>query len=132
MATQAGLAQLVSKLRIKIQPVYRKMQNAEGPVGRIKMMRKSVTALVKYERLEMTYFRADESRGYAERLISEAVRHGDCHRPTMNLAKFWLEDEALVPKLFKVLVPRYQEWPSGLPYTRLLRAPSNITDCMSS
>jgi len=128
MASQASLTQLVSKLRIKIQPVYRNMRNSDGPVGRIKMMRRTVTALVKHERLEMTYYRADESRGFAERLISEAIRHGDCHRPTMNLAKFWLEDAALVPKLFKVLVPRFQEWPSGLPYTRMLRAPSNVTD----
>jgi len=91
-------------------------------------MRKTVTALVKHERIELNFHRADEARGYAERLISEAIRHGDCHRPTMNLAKFWIEDEALVPKLFKVLVPRFQEWPSGLPYTRLLRAPSSIVD----
>lgn len=92
-------------------------------------MRKTVTALVKHERLELTYHIADESRGYAERLISEAIRYGDCHRPTMNLATFWLEDAALVPKLFKVLVPRFMEWPSGLPYTRMLRPPSNLTDC---
>jgi large subunit ribosomal protein L17 len=126
---QANLTRLVSKLRIKIKPVHRNMSNPDGPVGRIKLMRRTVTALFKYERLELTYYVADESRGFVERLISEAVRHGDCHRPTMNLAKFWIEDPALVPKLFKVLVPRYQEWPGGLPYTRMLRAPSNIKDC---
>jgi len=97
-------------------------------MGRIKTMRKTVTALVKHERIELNFRRADEARGYAERLISEAIRNGDLHRPTMNLAKFWIEDEALVPKLFKVLVPRFKEWPSGLPYTRMLRAPSDIKD----
>jgi len=123
-----SLSQLVSKLSIKITPTHRTMRNPEGPEGRIKIMRKTVGALVRHERLETTFYRGDESRGYAERLISEAVRHGDTHRPTMNLAKFWLEDPAMVPKLFKVLVPRYQNWPTGLPYTRMLRAPSSVED----
>jgi len=100
LTSQANLTNLVSKLRIKILPVQRKMAHPEGHVGRIRMMRQTVTALVKYERIEVSFYRCDESRGYAERLLSEAIRHGDCHRPTMNLAKFWLEDPALVPKLF--------------------------------
>jgi len=123
-----SLTQLVSKLKIKIEPVQRKMGNAESAEGRIKMMRRTVGALIKYERLEVSFYRGDESRGFAERLISEAIRHGDTHRPTMNLAKFWLEDAAMIPKLFKVLAPRYQNWSLGLPYTRMLRAPSSVED----
>jgi len=84
-----------------------------------------VTALVRHERIESNYARADEARPYAERLISEAMRYGDTHQPAMKLADFWLEDKNLVPKLFKVLVPRYEDWSGGLPYTRMLRAPSS-------
>ncbi|CAL8069425.1 unnamed protein product [Orchesella dallaii] len=122
------LTNLISKLNVKVLPSPRKFQNPGGPEGRLKAMRRTVTALVKHERIEARYFRADEARGYVERLISEAVRYGDLHRPTMDLAKFWIYDEAAIPKLFKVLVPRYKQWPSGLPYTRMLRAPSSIVD----
>jgi len=122
---QSALSHLVSRLRVKIQPAPRIFGNSEGRFGRLKLMRKTVTALVRHERIELNLQRADEARPYAERLISEAIRYGDTHRPTMQLADFWLEDKTLVPKLFKVLVPRYREWPAGLPYTRMLRAPSS-------
>jgi large subunit ribosomal protein L17 len=88
-------------------------------------MRSTVTALIRHERIELNFRKADEARPYAERLISEAIRYGDTHKPTMELADFWLEDKTLVPKLFKVLAPRYEKWPDGLPYTRMLRAPSS-------
>ena len=123
---QANLTQLVAKLPIRIAAKPRRLRNLDGNYGRLIKLRKTVTALVRHERIELNYNRADEARGYAERLLSEAIRYGDCHRPTMDQAKFWLEeDPTLVPKLFKVLVPRYQNWSSGLPFTRLLRAPSN-------
>jgi large subunit ribosomal protein L17 len=93
-------------------------------MGRLKMMRHTVTALCRHERIELNYHRADEVRPYAERLISEALRYGDKHKPTMDLANFWLQDKTLIPKLFKVLAVRYQDWPAGMPYTRMLRAPS--------
>lgn len=54
-------------------------------------------------------------------LISEAIRHGDCHKPTMEAADFWLFEKQLVHKLFKVLVPRYEN--SHLSYTRMYNAP---------
>lgn len=51
----------------------------------------------------------------------EAVQHGDKHAPTMELANWWLTDKSLVHKLFKVLVPRFQDMSTS--YTRLLQAP---------
>lgn len=54
-------------------------------------------------------------------LISEAIRHGDCHKPTMDTADFWLLEKQLVHKLFKVLVPRYEN--SNLSYTKMYKAP---------
>lgn len=54
-------------------------------------------------------------------MISDAIRYGDCHKTTMEMADFWLIEKQLVHKLFKVLVPRYEN--STVCYTRLLRAP---------
>jgi len=125
---QAQLTHLVSKLPLTVAKKHKKFANVEGLYGRLIMMRQTVTALVRHERIELKYPRADEARGYAERLISDAIRYGDCHKPTMEQAKFWIDDPALVPKLFKVLAPRYQNWSGSVPYTRLLRAPSNSAD----
>jgi len=129
---QSSLTHLVSRLAVGVRKDPRKFCNPEGQLGRLKKMRKTVTALVRHERIELLYPRGDEARGYAERLISEAVRYGDQHKPTMEMAKFWIDDPALVPKLFKVFVPRYQNWPHGLPYTRMLRAPENSADLKKS
>lgn len=66
---QADVSKLVSQLKIKVNPRLRKFRNPEGPFGRLKKMRKTVTALVKHERIELNYPRADEARMYAERVI---------------------------------------------------------------
>lgn len=39
----------------------------------------------------------------------------------MELANFWLEEKQLIHKLFKVLVPRYQNY--KVSYTRMYKAP---------
>ena len=39
-----------------------------GPQGRINKMRKMVTALIRYERIEGKFPYIEESRGYAERV----------------------------------------------------------------
>lgn len=144
---QAEVSKLVSKLRIKVPPKHRKLPNPKGPEGRLDKLRKTLTGLIKYERIELNYNRADEARQYAERvsityilimrlrrlfikyfigyflfqLISEAIRHGDCHKPTMDTANFWLLEKELVHKLFKVLVPRFEN--SSVAYTKLYNAP---------
>ncbi|KAK9512407.1 hypothetical protein O3M35_000845 [Rhynocoris fuscipes] len=127
---QADVTKLVSKLRINIKPRHRNLKNPEGPVGRLDKLRKTVTGLIKYERIELNYNRADEARGYAERLISEAIRHGDKHVPTMELADFWLEEKQLVHKLFKVLVPRYENY--TVAYTRMVKVPSFYPETTTS
>lgn len=65
---QAEVSQLISKLRIRVSPRHKNLKNLEGPQGRLKKLRKTVTALFKYERLELNYTLADETRGYAERV----------------------------------------------------------------
>lgn len=65
---QADVSKLVSKLKVRVNPRLKKFSNSEGPQGRLNMLRKTVTALVKHERIELNYARADESRMYAERV----------------------------------------------------------------
>ncbi|XP_067677548.1 large ribosomal subunit protein bL17m-like [Haliotis asinina] len=102
-------------LRFGIRARPRKMASLEGlgsgPEGRLKRLRKIVTGLVRHERLEVPYGTADEARGYAERLIQIAMKHGDQHPPTMEMANYWLLEKDLIHKLFKVLVPRFQNSP---------------------
>ncbi|XP_042865074.1 39S ribosomal protein L17, mitochondrial-like [Penaeus japonicus] len=119
---QAEIRKLIPALRVAIQPKHRKFGNPKGPEGRLLKMRATVTDLVKNERIELNYNRADEARGYAERLIAEAIKYGDCHRPTMEMASYWLEEKQLVHKLFKVLVPRLKDTRES--YTRIHKAPN--------
>lgn len=65
---QAEVSHLVSRLRIKVNPTYRRLKNPKGPEGRLDKLRKTVTGLIKHERIELNYNRADEARGYAERV----------------------------------------------------------------
>lgn len=65
---QAEVSKLISALKINIQPRARNLRNIDGPEGRLLKIRKTITALIKHERLELNYNRADEARAYAERV----------------------------------------------------------------
>lgn len=97
------------------------MKNWDGPAGRAVKIQKTLTALIKHERIELFYNRADETRGYVDQLISEAIRRGPEDKSMMELADYWILEKQLVHKLFKVLVPRYRDYTTS--YTRLLKAP---------
>ncbi|KAL1233948.1 Large ribosomal subunit protein bL17m [Trichinella pseudospiralis] len=60
-------------------------------------------------------------RPYAERLIQLAIEYGDCHKPTMETCDYWIEEKELLHKLFKDLVPRFENCKSS--YTLLHRLP---------
>ncbi|XP_041799105.1 39S ribosomal protein L17, mitochondrial [Chelmon rostratus] len=92
-----------------------------GPQSRINMLRNILTGLVRHERIETTLARADEVRFYAEKLIDYAKR-GDTDEKAMKMASFWLTEKDLVPKLFKVLAPRFETPSKG--YTRMARIPN--------
>ncbi|TGZ53753.1 large ribosomal subunit protein bL17m [Temnothorax longispinosus] len=117
---QANIEHLVSKLRYNVKP-RRRFSNPDGPEGRLRKFQKTLTALIRYERLELNYRRADETRGYVDQLISEAIRHGPTHKETMDMANFWIIEKELVHKLFKVLVPRYQNYTTS--FTKIHKAP---------
>ncbi|NXH16650.1 RM17 protein, partial [Bucco capensis] len=99
--------------------VYRKL--GLGPRSRLDLLRNLVTALVRHERIEAPWARADEMQGYAERLI-EYAKLGDTNEYAMRMANFWLTEKDLIHKLFKVLAPRFQPHPGS--YTRLLQIPN--------
>ncbi|XP_051262729.1 39S ribosomal protein L17, mitochondrial [Dicentrarchus labrax] len=92
-----------------------------GPQSRINMLRNILTGLVRHERIETTRVRADEVRFYAEKLIDYAKK-GDIDEKAMKMANFWLTEKDLVPKLFKVLAPRFE--PHSNSYTRMVRIPN--------
>ncbi|KAM9852634.1 large ribosomal subunit protein bL17m [Aulostomus maculatus] len=92
-----------------------------GPESRINMLRNILTGLVRHERIETTMARADEVRFYAEKLIDYAKK-GDTDEKAMKMANFWLTEKDLIPKLFKVLAPRFEPHPGS--YTRMVRIPN--------
>ncbi|XP_068591616.1 large ribosomal subunit protein bL17m [Cebidichthys violaceus] len=94
-----------------------------GPQSRINMLRNILTGLVRHERIETTAGRADEVRFYAEKLVDYAKK-GDTDEKAMKMASFWLTEKDLVPKLFKVLAPRFETQSNG--YTRVARIPNRL------
>ena len=132
---QAEVHKLISALRIQISPRPYNIKIRTNPPSsvasyngnryRLEILRKQVTNLIVNERLEFPKYMGITVREYTERLIQEAVIHGDKHRPTMELADWWLEDKAAIHKLFKVLVPRLEEQPHS--YTRLFNSPSQAS-----
>ncbi len=100
---QAEVARLISGLRIRVPLRTPKLPGPEGYRGTLYKVRELVAALVANERLEVSPTKGELTRLYTERLIAEAVQHGDRHRETMEVAKWWLKkDTAAVHKLFKV------------------------------
>lgn len=65
---QANVEHLVSRLRYTIGSKPRKLRNPGGPEGRLKKIQKTLTAVIKYERIELNYARAAETRDYVERV----------------------------------------------------------------
>jgi len=81
------------------------------------MFANMAVALIKHEQIRTTLPKAKELRPIIEKLIT-AARAKDLHRRRLALA--FLRDEAMVEKLFTVLVDRYATRNGG--YTRVLKA----------
>ncbi|XP_071503092.1 large ribosomal subunit protein bL17m-like [Diadema antillarum] len=105
------------RIKFKIKPYLR---FGGSPENRVNLLQAYITALVKYERIELGYMKAYETQKYAERLITVAKR-GDRDPEAMKIADFWLKDKKQVHKLFKVLGPRFEGTAQN--FTRLLRVP---------
>ncbi|KAM4014240.1 large ribosomal subunit protein bL17m isoform 1-T1 [Anomaloglossus baeobatrachus] len=92
-----------------------------GPRSRLDMLRNLLTALVRHERIETTWARADELRFYADKIIDYG-KCGDNDETAMKMADFWLTEKDLVHKLFKTLVPRFNSHDSS--YTSMYQIPN--------
>ena len=94
-AARAGAASraILFPLREKQYPLKSVEGLGSGPAGRIQALRRTVTALMRYERLELIYSRAIETRGYTERVCH-------CHEcsPTF-LPSLLIFLPSLLPKL---------------------------------
>ena len=88
------MAKLALKLRFNAKPV--KLRNIQGYRGKLDVLRKSVTALLVHERIEIGEARAKLTRNYAEKLISDAILYGANHKNTMEMATWWLEHVSLL------------------------------------
>lgn len=110
--------QIPFKIRSKKYNIKNKVENT--PQGQLYALTIKLSDLFRDERIVLNYNKAAELRPQAERLIVEAMRNGDRHRPTMALADYWLRDKALIHKLFKVYVPRYLDYPGAFTALHML------------
>ncbi|CAH8563729.1 unnamed protein product [Schistosoma turkestanicum] len=134
-----------TRLRFAVPLVASRLKKAEGVgggvTGRMMLLRRYVSKLIDEERIELPFSHATETRLYAERLIQEGVlasaeqdlvslfelwknsnepkTDNNVNIGILELSVFWLTDERLVEKLFKVLVPRYRLYEHA--YTSLFR-----------
>ncbi|KAG9462677.1 large ribosomal subunit protein bL17m [Eleutherodactylus coqui] len=92
-----------------------------GPRSRLDMLRNLLTALVRHERIETTWARADELRFYADKIIDYG-KCGDTDEKAMKMADFWLTEKDLIHKLFKTLVPRFNSHNDN--YTSMYQIPN--------
>lgn len=99
---------LIRENKIKI-----KCRTNNNPGGQLYNLTWAFTDLFRDERIVVSTMKARELRPHVERLIVEAMRNGDRHRPTMELANFWLREKSLIHKLFKEFVPRYENYASA-------------------
>jgi large subunit ribosomal protein L17 len=83
---------------------------------RLALMRNLVTSLFEHERIRTTLAKAKESRRFADRMITFALKNDLAAR--RHVGRF-IQDKTVLKKLFDVIGPRFVGRPGG--YTRVLR-----------
>jgi len=83
---------------------------------RLALMRNLVTALFEHERIKTTLPKAKESRRFADRMITFAIKNTLGARREVGS---FIQDRTVLKKLFDVIGPRFAGRPGG--YTRVLR-----------
>ena len=83
---------------------------------RLALMRNLVTSLFEHERIKTTLPKAKESRRFADRMITFALKNNVAAR--REVGRF-IQDKTVLKKLFDVIGPRFAGRPGG--YTRVLR-----------
>ncbi|CAB0041554.1 unnamed protein product [Trichogramma brassicae] len=108
---QAKILNLVAKLKHTNNIKPRKLKNYRGPEGRIAMLQKSLTALLKYERIELNF----------NRFMSQIAKQGSQNQKSIDMANFWILENQIIYKLFNVLLPRFS---NNVSYTNLYNHPN--------
>ena len=80
------------------------------------LMRNLVTALFEHERIRTTLAKAKESRRFADRMITFALKNTLAARREVGRS---IQDRTVLKKLFDVIGPRFAGRPGG--FTRVLR-----------
>jgi large subunit ribosomal protein L17 len=83
---------------------------------RLALMRNLVTALFEHERIKTTLAKAKESRRFADRMITFALKNSVAARREVGRD---IHDKTVLKKLFDVIGPRFVGRPGG--FTRVLR-----------
>jgi large subunit ribosomal protein L17 len=83
---------------------------------RLALMRNLITALFEHERIRTTLAKAKESRRFADRMITFAVKNTLAARREVGRD---IHDKTVLKKLFDVIGPRFVGRPGG--FTRVLR-----------
>ncbi|KCV67627.1 50S ribosomal protein L17 [Fonticula alba] len=91
--------------------------------SRMHMLRVMVTQLIKHERITTTHAKAKAIQPLAEKMVTLA-KDGTLHSRRQALA--FVNEPALVTKLFNEFAPRYRERSGG--YTRVLRNGTRLGD----
>uniref|UniRef100_A0A0K0F511 Large ribosomal subunit protein bL17m n=1 Tax=Strongyloides venezuelensis TaxID=75913 RepID=A0A0K0F511_STRVS len=113
-------------IKAKIGHIHQKLKtgNIDEQYGRLEILRRIVTRLVREERIELPYNRAEEARPYMERLIQLGVYYGKNDPYTAEMMDFWLIEKDLETKMFNVLIPRFRDGEHAVePYTSLYKLP---------
>lgn len=83
---------------------------------RLALMRNLITSLFEHERIRTTLAKAKESRRFADRMITFAVKNTLAARREVGRD---IHDKTVLKKLFDVIGPRFVGRPGG--FTRVLR-----------
>jgi large subunit ribosomal protein L17 len=87
------------------------------------LLRNLVTELFRRERIRTTTAKAKEARRLADRLVTYAKRGGLARR---RLAARYIQDKAVLKRLFDEVAPRFAERPGG--YTRVIKIGRRLGD----
>ncbi len=89
---------------------------SRSPSHRLALMRNLTTSLFRYERIETTDAKAKELRRWVDYVIGLG-KAGNLHARRQALS--FIQDGAVVRKVFDTLAPRFKDRPGG--YTRIVK-----------
>ena len=89
---------------------------SKTPAHRKAMIRNMLVALYNHEKIKTTHAKSKVLQRYAEKLITRAKQDTVHNR---RLTAKWIQDKAILNKLFTEIAPKYQKRAGG--YTRIVK-----------